>query len=48
MTLVGPRAGAPERTWEARLMDARRSGDPAARAALIEEFMPLANRLAWR
>jgi pimeloyl-ACP methyl ester carboxylesterase len=48
MTLVGPRAGAPERTWEARLVDARRSGDPAARAALIEEFMPLANRLAWR
>jgi DNA-directed RNA polymerase specialized sigma subunit len=48
MTLVGPRVGAPERTWEARLMDARRSGDPAARAALIEEFMPLANRRAWR
>ena len=48
MTQVGPRAGGPERTWEARLVDARRSGDPAERAALIEEFMPLANRLAWR
>ena len=37
-----------KRGWEARLVDARRSGDPGERAALIEEFMPLANRLAWR
>ena len=37
-----------ERGWEARLVDARRSGDPSERAALIEEFMPLASRLAWR
>jgi RNA polymerase sigma-B factor len=36
------------RSWEARLVDARRSGDPGERAALIEEFMPLASRLAWR
>ena len=34
--------------WESRLVDARRSGDPGERAALIEELMPLANRLAWR
>jgi len=34
--------------WEARLVDARRSGDPGARDALIEEFMPLAGRLASR
>ena len=38
----------PVPTWEARLADARRSGDPGERAALIEEFMPLASRLAWR
>jgi len=37
-----------ERGWEARLVDARQSGDPSERAALIEEFMPLASRLAWR
>jgi RNA polymerase sigma-B factor len=37
-----------QRGWEARLVDARRSGDPSERAALIEEFMPLASRLAWR
>jgi RNA polymerase sigma-B factor len=37
-----------QRTWEERLVDARRSGDPSERAALIEEFMPLASRLAWR
>jgi RNA polymerase sigma-B factor len=34
--------------WEARLADARQSGDPNKRAALIEEFMPLAGRLARR
>jgi RNA polymerase sigma-B factor len=39
---------AAQRSWEARLADARRSGDPGERDALIEEFMPLANRLAWR
>jgi hypothetical protein len=33
---------------EARLVDARRHGDPAERAALIEEFMPLAQALGWR
>ena len=48
MNQAGPGAGGPERSWEARLIDARRSWDPAERAALIEEFMPLANRLAWR
>jgi RNA polymerase sigma-B factor len=35
-------------SWEARLVDARRSGDPFERAALIEEFMQLAQALAWR
>ena len=34
--------------WEARLVDARQRGDPALRAALIEEFMPLAGTLARR
>ena len=37
-----------ERSWELRLRDARRSGDPGERDALIEEFMPLAQALAWR
>jgi RNA polymerase sigma-B factor len=35
-------------TWEARLVDARRSGDPAARAVLIEEYVPLARALSRR
>jgi RNA polymerase sigma-B factor len=48
MTQPGPGTDGAERTWEARLADARRSGDLAERAALIEEFMPLATRLAWR
>jgi RNA polymerase sigma-B factor len=43
-----PATGAAQRNWEARLTDARRSGEPCERDALIEEFMPLANRLAWR
>ena len=34
--------------WESRLVDARQRGDPGERAALIEEFMPLAGRLARR
>jgi len=43
------REGVPrEMRWELRLAHARRSGDARARAALIEEFMPLARRLAWR
>jgi RNA polymerase sigma-B factor len=33
---------------EVRLANAKRSGDPRERAALIEEFMPLAGSLAWR
>ncbi len=33
---------------ELRLASAKRSGDPRERAALIEEFMPLATSLAWR
>jgi RNA polymerase sigma-B factor len=33
---------------ELRLASAKRSGDPGERAALIEEFMPLATSLAWR
>ena len=33
---------------ELRLASAKRSGDPHERAALIEEFMPLARSLAWR
>jgi RNA polymerase sigma-B factor len=36
------------RCWELRLADARRSGDPRERAALIEEYLPLARSLAWR
>jgi RNA polymerase sigma-B factor len=35
-------------TWEARLADARRNGDPAARAVLIEECVPLARSLSRR
>ena len=35
-------------SWGARLVEARRSGDPWERAALIEEFMPLARSLARR
>jgi RNA polymerase sigma-B factor len=34
--------------WEARLVDARQRGDLAERAALIEEYMPLAGTLARR
>jgi RNA polymerase sigma-B factor len=37
----------PRRSWELRVAHARRSGDPSERAALIEEFMPLAMSLAW-
>jgi len=33
---------------ELRLASAKRSGDPRERAALIEEFMPLATSVAWR
>ena len=36
----------PRRSWELRVAHARRSGDPRERAALIEEFMPLARSLA--
>ncbi len=48
MTHTVPATSGSQRGWEARLVDARRSGDPGERAALIEEFMPLASRLAWR
>jgi RNA polymerase sigma-B factor len=43
---LGTRAS--QRSWEERLADARLSGDLSERAALIEEFLPLASRLAWR
>jgi RNA polymerase sigma-B factor len=33
---------------ELRLASAKRSGDPRERAALIEEFLPLARSVAWR
>jgi RNA polymerase sigma-B factor len=36
------------RSRELRVANARRSGDPSERAALIEEFMPLARSLARR
>jgi RNA polymerase sigma-B factor len=36
------------RSREFRLAHARWSGDPRERAALIEEFIPLARSLAWR
>jgi hypothetical protein len=36
----------PRRSWELRAAHVRRSGDPRERAALIEEFMPLARSLA--
>jgi RNA polymerase sigma-B factor len=36
------------RSRELRVAHARRSGDPSERAALIEEFLPLARSLAWR
>jgi RNA polymerase sigma-B factor len=36
------------RSREFRVAHARRSGDPRERAAVIEEFMPLARSLAWR
>ena len=35
-------------SWERRLARARETGDARARAELIEEFMPMATRLAWR
>lgn len=35
-------------SWELRLARARESGDARARTDLIEEFMPMATRLAWR
>jgi RNA polymerase sigma-B factor len=35
------------RSRELRVAHARRSGDPSERAALIEEYMPLAISLAW-
>ena len=35
-------------SWEHRLARARESGDARARTDLIEEFMPMATRLAWR
>jgi RNA polymerase sigma-B factor len=35
-------------SWEVRLALARQSGDARARTELIEEFMPMATRLAWR
>jgi RNA polymerase sigma-B factor len=47
-TQVSSRLAGSPRSWEARLLDARRTRDPAERAALIEEFMPLAQALAWR
>jgi RNA polymerase sigma-B factor len=42
------RSDSDRRCWELRLADARRSGDPRERAALIEEYLPLARSLAWR
>lgn len=35
-------------SWELRLAHARESGDARARIELIEEFVPMATRLAWR
>jgi RNA polymerase sigma-B factor len=43
-----PRRSAAQRRRELRVARARRSGDPSERAALIEEFMPLARALARR
>ena len=47
-TQVSSRPDGSPRSWEARLLDARRSGDPGERAALIEECVPLAQAFAWR
>ena len=56
MSAAGARSGEPVSrsngpgcdSPELRLASAKRSGDPRERAALIEEFMPLATSIAWR